>query len=426
MKDEDVSFKGARYTGKEKNDFFCIEIVDYAKKVYALHHHVLGLTDLLKDYEDDNTFKKAAKEAFKDYAEEALAKWKDKYGDNDPNEEFAQWGEDLFTKKKALRLFKRKLAAMYLVKVAESDLNKENKFLSLGYGESDIVDSKVQTTFNWKNMMTRFDHKGTFGNKFMIYLMDGIWEPIKSKFQNPVKSYKENKIWADQSGQILFSENDGSTLHFNGAKLESESQSNLGNREQLSVEKDLAEIRKCKADMQDMRRQMHEEITGSYYVRDMNRIILSAPEIILGNVDTDGILYEGSSSKIIVRGTEVDLQATGNGGRVATRAASIHQIAEDPGTDGLEHVVGSLSEIVSQARSIVIQSDDAQGAFATPPTSNGGLRIHADKQLEISATQASENKEKLLDLQIQGETARLTDQRTGKQEEYPSGTGKRS
>ena len=110
---------------------------------------------------------------------------------------------------------------MYLVKVAESDLNKENKFLSLGYGESDIVDSKVQTTFNWKNMMTRFDHKGTFGNKFMIYLMDGIWEPIKSKFQNPVKSYKENKIWADQSGQILLPENDGSTLYCNGAKLES-------------------------------------------------------------------------------------------------------------------------------------------------------------------------------------------------------------
>ncbi len=27
-----------------------------------------------------------------------------------------------------------------------------------------------------------------------------------------------------------------------------------------SVEKDLAEIRKCKADMQDMRRQMHEEM----------------------------------------------------------------------------------------------------------------------------------------------------------------------
>ncbi len=169
-----------------------------------------------------------------------------------------------------------------------------------------------------------------------------------------------------------------------------------------SVEKDLAEIRKCKADMQDMRRQMHEEMTGSYYLRDVNRIILSAPEIILGNVDTDGVLYEGAASKIIVRGTEVDLQATGNGGRVETRASSIRQIAEDPGADGLEHVVGSMSEVVSQARSIVIQSDDAQGAFAVPPTSNGGLRIHADKHLEISATQSAERKEKQLDLQIKG------------------------
>ena len=154
-------------------------------------------------------------------------------------------------------------------------------------------------------------------------------------------------------------------------------------------------------------------MTGSYYVRDRNRIILSAPEIILGNVDADGVLYEGSASKIIVRGTEVDLQATGNGGRVETRAASIRQIAEDPGTDGLEHVVGSLSEVISQARSIVIQSDDAQGAFAVPPTSNGGLRIHADKQLEISASQASERKEKLLDFQING----LEDRKSALQEQ---------
>ena len=124
-----------------------------------------------------------------------------------------------------------------------------------------------------------------------------------------------------------------------------------------SVEKDLAEIRKCKADMQDMRRRMHEEMTGSYYVRDMNRIILSAPEIILGNVDTDGVLYEGAASKVIVRGTEVDLQATGNGGRVETRASSIRQIAEDPGTDGLEHVVlcprWSVRRVASSSRAMM-------------------------------------------------------------------------
>ena len=168
-----------------------------------------------------------------------------------------------------------------------------------------------------------------------------------------------------------------------------------------SVEKDLVEIRKCKADMQEMRRQMHEEINGSYYVRDLNRIILSAPEIILGNVDQDGVLYNGAVSKIVLRGTQVDLQASGDGSRVETRAASIRQIAENPGTDGHEHVVGAVSEVISQARSIVIQSDDADGAFPVPATPTGcGLRIHADNQLEISASLAAESKEKQLDNRI--------------------------
>ena len=168
-----------------------------------------------------------------------------------------------------------------------------------------------------------------------------------------------------------------------------------------SVEKDLVEIRKCKADMQEMRRQMHEEINGSYYVRDLNRIILSAPEIILGNVDQDGVLYNGAVSKIVLRGTQVDLQASGDGSRVETRAASIRQIAENPGTDGHEHVVGAVSEVISQARSIVIQSDDADGAFPVPATPIGcGLRIHADNQLEISASLAAESKEKQLDNRI--------------------------
>ena len=170
-----------------------------------------------------------------------------------------------------------------------------------------------------------------------------------------------------------------------------------------SVEKDLNEIRKCKADMQQMRNEMEREKNGSYFVRDMNRIILSAPEIILGNVDPDGVLYDGASSKIVLRGTDVDVEASGNGGQVEMRAASIRQVAEDPGTDGHEHVVGSLSEVVSQARTIVIQSDDAVGAFSVPPTSAGcGVRIHTDKQLEISATMAAETKETLLDNRIRG------------------------
>ena len=84
-----------------------------------------------------------------------------------------------------------------------------------------------------------------------------------------------------------------------------------------------------------------------------------------------------------------------------TRAASIRQIAEDPGSDGHEHVVGVLSEVVSQARQIVIQSDDATGAFSALPSSGGsGVCIHTDSQIEISATQTAESREKQLENRI--------------------------
>ena len=126
-----------------------------------------------------------------------------------------------------------------------------------------------------------------------------------------------------------------------------------------SVEKDLKEIRKCKADIQQMRNEIQREKQGNYFVRDAQRIILSAPEIILGNVDPD------------------------------------------PGSDGHEHVVGVLSEVVSQARQIVIQSDDATGAFSALPSSGGsGVCIHTDSQIEISATQTAESREKQLENRI--------------------------
>ena len=233
MKDEDVEFWGGTYHGQAKDTFFRAEVMDYAMKVYTLHRHVLGFTNLLGLYDNDNVFMKAAKDAFKDLAIAELTRWKQKYGDSEPKGDFAEWVEDMFSRKDSFRLLKRKFAAMYLVKVEESDLNKEGKFLTLGYGHSDVVDKKVMTTYNWKNMMTHFDHRGTCGNRWFIYLLDGIWEPIKKRWQKPWGVVEENKIWEKQSGKILFSDNDGSTLHFNGAKLESETQSNLGNREQL-------------------------------------------------------------------------------------------------------------------------------------------------------------------------------------------------
>ena len=164
-----------------------------------------------------------------------------------------------------------------------------------------------------------------------------------------------------------------------------------------SVEKDLAEIRKCKAEMQQMKLDVVAELQKGRYVRDTQRLVLSAPEIIIGNVDRSGTLYAGGS-KVIVRGTQVGVEGAGEGGRLDLRAPSIREIAEDPGTDGREHVVGALSEVVSQARNIIIQSDDATGAFSAPtvPTGGSGVRIHADKTIDVHAAMTAESREERL------------------------------
>ena len=168
-----------------------------------------------------------------------------------------------------------------------------------------------------------------------------------------------------------------------------------------SVEKDLKEIRKCKAEMQQLQIDTIAEIKKGQYVRDDQRLVLSAPEIIIGNVDSNGTLFEGGST-IIVRGTQVGVQAAGEAGQLEMQAASIRQIAEDPGSDGQEHVACSLSEVVSQARHIIIQSDEAQGAFSslTVPTGGSGVRIHADKTIDIDAAATAESRETHLDAMI--------------------------
>ena len=169
------------------------------------------------------------------------------------------------------------------------------------------------------------------------------------------------------------------------------------------VEKDLEEMRKCKAQIQQMQLNLVAEIKKGRYIYDEQRLVLSAPEIIIGHVDRSGNLLSGGSS-VVVRGANVGLQGAGDSGQLVFRAPSIHQIAEDPGIDGNEHVVGSLSEVVSQARNIVIQSDDAEGAFSALAESSGGsgVRIHADKTIDIHAAMTAESRETELDAIIKG------------------------
>ena len=160
---------------------------------------------------------------------------------------------------------------------------------------------------------------------------------------------------------------------------------------QDSVEKDLDEIRRQKAEIQQIKHDIFNRLAEGKYIHDDHRIVLSAPEIIIGNVDSSGMLWSENGSTITIRGNGVNLEGSGSAGYVKSRATNISQIAVDPGADGLEEVVRPGSSVVSQARNIVLQSNDAEGCFSQLPTGVGcGVSIHSDGLMDIDASKSVE------------------------------------
>lgn len=172
---------------------------------------------------------------------------------------------------------------------------------------------------------------------------------------------------------------------------------------QKSVEKDLEEIRKQKSEIQQMKAEIINRLDQGQYIRDNNRVIISAPEIIIGNVDKSGTLWNGCS-QVTIRANEINLEGVGSGttgiGTIVSRAASIQQIAVDPGSDGMESVVKTTSEIVSQAQSITLRGETAEDFFPTgAPRSSKGIFLSTDGQIGINATKPCETLKEQLENQ---------------------------
>ena len=122
---------------------------------------------------------------------------------------------------------------------------------------------------------------------------------------------------------------------------------------QSSVSKDLSEIRK-----QQLKADILNEVARGKFFRDDERIVISAPEIVIGNVDASGMTY-GDGGTIVIRGQKLGLEGVGEHGSVETRASLIAQTAVDPGPDGIEEVVRSQSAVITQAKHITLQSNEA-------------------------------------------------------------------
>ena len=169
---------------------------------------------------------------------------------------------------------------------------------------------------------------------------------------------------------------------------------------QKSVEKDLEEIHQQKAEVQQIKSDIFNKMGEGLFYHDDTRIVISAPEIVIGNVDKSGDLQ--GYGRIIVKGNEISQEGVGNNGRIISRAPSIRQVAVDPGIDGLENVVCETSEIVSQATDIVLHSSDAKDAFSQTPAlaGKGGVRIHADNSLQLESAVSAEGRKQAIENEV--------------------------
>ena len=161
-----------------------------------------------------------------------------------------------------------------------------------------------------------------------------------------------------------------------------------------SVEKELEEVRAQKEALFSLNTDVQNKIEGRL-IHDDRRLILSAPEIVIGNVNMGGTLDPAGGCTIIIRGNNVAVEGVGNAGSVAVRAPMISQTAENPGIDGKEHTVEGVSQVIIQSREVSIDSNDipAGGAFLDARTVGGGsgIALHADKRMSLSATSSKKS-----------------------------------
>ena len=172
-----------------------------------------------------------------------------------------------------------------------------------------------------------------------------------------------------------------------------------------SVEKELEEVRAQKEALFSLNTDVQNKIEGRL-IHDDRRLILSAPEIVIGNVNMGGTLDPSGGCTIIIRGNNVAVEGVGDTGSVAVRAPMISQTAENPGIDGNEHTVEGVSQVIIQGREVAVNSNDIPegGAFLDARTVGGGsgIALYADKRLSISATSSKKSLTARLEEKIKG------------------------
>ena len=169
----------------------------------------------------------------------------------------------------------------------------------------------------------------------------------------------------------------------------------LANDFKAKIDATLDEITYARNEVMQVKSDIMNHLNEGQFLWDKKRIVISAPEIIIGHVDRNGDFKGGGHVRIC--GTGINVDGVSEGGNVNITAPSINEVAADPGIDGIASLVGATSSITQVARNIVFDSQspsvtEGRGATFLDSPSAPGITLHADTAIDIKAVKSKKQK----------------------------------
>ena len=218
----------------------------FAHAVYDLHKHVDSFVSLVQNLQQimNNHLKPNARSAFNLISQSASADFSKNYvksGSLLSNQ--APDSQDKFISSSYMKSFKRNFAVTFLQAVAADTAVSPN--IKLGRGADKFGDQDLDDQFKWTRFVMNLD-KWQASPYVEAIAGDGIADLINKGPKDFLKDYFSGKyknlvgdrdIWdSSKSGQILFSDDEASTVHIEGDKLKREeaaNQYNLGHLKEI-------------------------------------------------------------------------------------------------------------------------------------------------------------------------------------------------
>lgn len=202
--------------------------------VHNLRTHIEGFSKLFDDMDNvgANYIDKSLKEAFQSFRYKVSTKVMSEYGTDLKGFLKDATPEDTFVKGKTA--LKRMVAAAFIAKVAGDPAHMEDQYLKVGYKTEELTDDKVLDNYQWSTIVKEID------NSTMPPLLKSITDHIKDNSSKALSldQWKEivgdREVWDDRKGgQILFSDDENSTVNFDRGALHVERGANSYNMNRL-------------------------------------------------------------------------------------------------------------------------------------------------------------------------------------------------